>query len=95
MEKIASLAHVSYILLLTPFMSYMLVDFMQAGMIFESYGKWLQNINPIFAKPLGLCLKCFHVWIVFFVALFFNVEIDKFIITLPISYVILIKLFFD
>lgn len=95
MAEIANLAHVSLVGLLTPFLSYMLYDFMQEGMIFENYGKWLQTIDPMLAKPWGLCLKCFHVWIFIFVALTFNIEIDKFIITLPISYVILVKLFYD
>lgn len=95
MDVIANLVHVSILILTSVSISYMLYDFMQEGMIFDRYGKWLQTINPIFAKPLGLCLKCFHVWISIFTCLFFGVEFFKFVIILPISYVILIKLFFD
>lgn len=95
MEKIVSLAYVELFILLLPFVSYMLYDFTQEGMIFERYGSWLNTINPFIAKPLGLCLKCFHVWIVIIFSLILGVTFIKFIISLGISYVILIKLFLE
>ena len=73
----------------------MLYDFMQDRMIFEKYGNWLETINPFLAKPLGSCLKCFHVWIVIIFSLILGVTFIKFIISLGASYVILVKLFYD
>lgn len=95
MEKIVSLADVELFILFLPFLSFMLYDFIQKGMIFEKYGDWLETINPFVAKPLGLCLKCFHVWVVIIFSLFIGVHFIKFIISLGISYVILVKLFYD
>ena len=95
MEKIVSLANVELFILFLPFLSFMLYDFIQQGMIFEKYGDWLETINPFVAKPLGLCLKCFHVWIVIIFSLIIGVPFIKFIISLGISYVILVKLFYD
>lgn len=95
MEKIVSLASVDLILLLSPFLSYMLYDFMQDGMIFSKWGQWLETIPVWIAKPLGLCLKCFHVWVVIILALVVGVPFLKFIISLGVSYVILVKLFYD
>jgi hypothetical protein len=93
MEKIVAIVYVEVLIL--PFLSYMLYDFMQEGMIFGRYGKWLETINPFLAKPLGLCLKCFHVWVVIgFTLLFLDFELSKFIISLGASYVILDKSFF-
>ena len=124
MEKIVTLASVDLVLLLSPFLSYMLYDFMQDGMIFERWGKWLREESdfnemlesekqkgnsswtdddwdeekikvPFWKKPLGLCLKCFHVWVVIILALVIGVPFLKFIISLGVSYVILVKLFYD
>lgn len=99
MEKIVSLVCVDYLwLLLTPLLAYMLYDFMQDGMIFERYGKWLQTINEVIAKPLGLCLKCFFVWVFILVWLCLNIGIFivfvKFILLLSLAYLILLKLFY-
>ena len=89
MVEIVSLVNVDYIwLLLTPLLSYMLYDFMQEGMIFERYGKWLETINKTIAKPLGLCLKCFFVWV------FILIVLVKFILLLSLAYLFLIKLFY-
>lgn len=110
MEKIVSLANVELFILFLPFLSFMLYDFMQLGMIFEKYGNWLKKEEyfnnktksvkkhlpiPFYKKPLGLCLKCFHVWIVIIFSLIIGVSFIKFIISLGISYVILVKLFYD
>lgn len=94
MEKIVMIVFANYWVLLSPCLSYMLYDFFQEGMIFEKYGKWLETINPTIAKPLGNCLKCFHVWIFFFVSLLSGIFFIKYILLLALSYVILIKLFF-
>jgi hypothetical protein len=95
MEKTVILAYVDPIILLLPALSFMLYDFFQEGMIFEFYGKWLDRLPINLAKPLGLCLKCFHIWVVIiFAVLFLDVSILKFIISTSISYVILVKLFF-
>ena len=99
MVEIVSLVNVDYIwLLLTPLLSYMLYDFMQEGMIFERYGKWLETINKTIAKPLGLCLKCFFVWVFILVAFCFSFSIlivlVKFILLLSLAYLILLKLFY-
>jgi len=99
MVEIVSLVNVDYIwLLLTPLLSYMLYDFMQDGMIFERYGKWLETINKTIAKPLGLCLKCFFVWVFILVWLCLNIGIFivfvKFILLLSLAYLFLLKLFF-
>ena len=95
MEKTVILAYVNPIILLLPALSFMLYDFFQEGMIFEKYGKWLNRLPSNLANPLGDCLKCFHVWVVIiFSLLFLDISMVKFIISLSISYVILIKLFF-
>ena len=135
MEKIANLALANYsylALLLVPYLSYMLYDWMQDGMILEWYGDWLRKEEsrnkeidfhnelqqndlekglitmnevyllkkvktPFYKKPLGLCLKCFHVWICILVFLSLN-DFDflffiniKFILALSLSYGILVK----
>ena len=95
MEKIVSLANVELIILLSPFLSFMLYDFMQPGMIFQRWRRWLETIPVWIAKPLGLCLKCFHVWVVIIIASVIGVPFLKFIISLGVSYVILVKLFYD
>lgn len=95
MEETAMFAYVSIIVLLTPFLSYMLFDFMQDGMIFQKYGKWLDTINETVAKPLGKCLKCFHIWVAIIVSIIFGISLSKFIISIGLSYVILVKLFYD
>ena len=77
-----------------PFVSFMLYDFMQEGMIFSKYGKWIETLPEWLYKPLGGCLKCFHVWCVIVAGIYFGVPIDKFIISLGCSYVILDKVFY-
>jgi hypothetical protein len=88
-------AYVDTILIFTPLLSFMLYDFMQDEMIFNKYGKWLNTINPTLAKPLGKCLKCFHVWIFIIISLIVGVDFFKFITTLPLTYLILIKFFYS
>ena len=95
MEKIVSLVNVDLVILLLPCLSYMLYDFMQDGMVFERYGRWLETINETLAKPLGKCLKCFHVWICIIAGIIIGVSFLKFIILLSISYLLLIKLFYN
>jgi len=95
MEKIVSLAHVELVILLSPFLSYMLWDFMQDGMIFQRWGKFLETIPEWIAKPLGGCLKCFHVWVVIFLSIYLQIDFINFLISLGVSYVILYKLFYD
>ena len=135
MEKIVCLASANYTylaLLIVPYLSYMLYDFMQPNMILSWYGDWLRKeenrnkeiefhnelqqndlekgiitINevyvlkklktPIYKKPLGLCLKCFHVWVCIITFLILN-NFDflffinlKFIFALSLSYGILVK----
>lgn len=92
MEKIVEIVSVS--ILLTPFLSFMLYEFMQEGMIFSFWGKFIDGLPTWLNKPLGGCLKCFHVWVVIFVAWWLCIPIEKFIISLGCSYVILDKLFF-
>lgn len=135
MEKIVCLASANYTylaLLIVPYLSYMLYDFMQPNMILSWYGDWLRKEEsrnkeidfhnelqqndlekglitmnevyllkkvktPFYKKPLGLCLKCFHVWICILVfALLTNFDIlffinIKFILALSLSYGILVK----
>lgn len=101
MERIVSLAFANYpylAILLVPYLSYMLYDFTQPNMIFSFYGDWLRNgKNDFIKKTLGLCLKCFHVWLSMLV---FGILVDfdilffisiKFILALSLSYGILIK----
>lgn len=95
MGKIANLVSADLLILAMPCVSYMLFDFMQDGMIFSRYGKWLETINQTLAKPLGACLKCFHVWVCIIAGIIIGVTFLKFIILLSISYVILVKLFYN
>ena len=88
MERIVSLVSVDLLILVMPCVSYMLYDFMQDGMIFQKYGEWLETINETLAKPLGKCLKCFHVWVCIVAGFIIGVSFLKFIILLSISYVI-------
>ena len=115
MEKIVNLASANYsylALLIVPYLSYMLYDFMQPNMILSWYGDWLrkeQDFNkktkvlkkhlpiPIYKKPLGLCLKCFHIWVCIIIFLILNnfeflffINL-KFIFALSLSYGILVK----
>lgn len=87
-------------ILVLPMLSHMLYDFFQKGMIFEFYGNWLfkeerQELDmPFYKKPLGGCLKCFHIWVCIFFTLSysgFDVDIYKWILAVSISYYILIK----
>lgn len=146
MEKIADLASANWIflsILLLPYLSFMLYDFMRKGMIFQWYGNLvnkeiyfndeidlqietlkisecfndeikaleLQKIyEPRWKKPLGSCLKCFHVWVVIIyfiitsiITNYFNIDLTfdnlffitiKFVIALSLSYGILYKEFY-
>lgn len=88
------IVNVDFLVLLMPMMSYMLFDFMQPGMIFEKYGKMLMSFPEWLAKPMGLCLKCFHIWVCIFFFIFFGEDFSKFILLLPVSYLILLKLYY-
>lgn len=129
-------ANYHYLLLIYSYkISYMLYDFMQDGMIFSLYGKWLrreENRNleiemhnnrlsedlekgiielselrfidritvPFWKKPLGKCLKCFHVWVfllLFIFCLFIGKDFDFlfFITSLAISYTKLAKDYYE
>lgn len=94
MEKIVSLVNADLLILLLPCLSFMLYEFIGEGMIFEKYGKWIATLPEFIGKPLGLCLKCFHVWVVILFSLFIGISLLKFIILLSVSYVILVKLFY-
>jgi hypothetical protein len=47
------------------------------GNILESYYlfllKYIQPISKKLAKPLGICIKCFSVWVCFFIFLIFSI----------------------
>jgi len=114
----------------------MFYDFMQDGMIFSFYGRWLRKeenrnleiethnnrlsedlekgiielselklidkINvPSWKKPLGLCLKCFHIWIyliLYIIILIFlnqSINVAFFIISISISYHKLVKNYYS
>lgn len=74
----------------------MLYDFMQENMIFNFYKKTIEKLPDFLSKPLGLCLKCFHIWICIII---FSIHVIKdgdsnlffFIIATAISYHILLK----
>lgn len=70
MAEIANLVSVNaFVLLLLPFFSGMVFDFIQPGMVFSKYGDWvfheerLELDMPKWKKPLFGCLKCTHVWV--------------------------------
>lgn len=70
MAEFVSLVSVNqFVLLMLPFVSGMVYDFFQEGMIFSFYGDFLfkeerEGLNmPKWKKPIGGCLKCFHVWV--------------------------------
>ena len=130
-------ANLVYLLLIYSYcVSYMLYDFMQDGMIFSFYGRWLRKeenrnleieshnnrlsedlekgiielselklidkvIVPIWKKPLGLCLKCFHIWIyiiLYIIILIFlnqSINVAFFIISISISYHNLVKNYYS
>lgn len=94
MVEIASLVSADYLVLLMPMMSFMLYDFMQDGMIFSRYGKWLNTLPSWLAKPMGLCLKCFHIWVCILFFIFFGESLQTFILLTPTSYLILLKLYY-
>jgi hypothetical protein len=133
-----------YLMILAlPFVSSMIYDLFQNGMIFEFYGNWLfkedrlnepleekiailkeeletkkltltnygiesinkelsdleNSIKPtlFYKKPLGGCLKCFHIWVCIIFTLSYlllnhlDVNLFKWIVCVGISYFILIK----
>ena len=80
--------------LLSPFVALMLYDFIQEGMIFESYGRWVSKVNndglvPKYKYPLGYCLKCFGFWIILIYTLLPFSKILLFTILIGIAYYIL------
>jgi len=104
MEKIVIDAYANYGYLLMAFsyyLSYMLYDFMQEDMIFSFYGDWLkkQKNNKIsfWKKPLGLCLKCFHIWIFIILQIIFikQFSLFLFILCLSFSYHKLVKNYYN
>ena len=103
------------VLIFSPCISYMIYDFMQKGMILSFVGEFVfkevwynENIEdeskkikePKWKKPLGACLKCFHVWIFILIYILQRIEILHiqsmlyFITLLAVSYVILFRLFY-
>lgn len=68
-----------------------------------SYLKTCIQKIPAYKKPLGNCLKCFHIWVFLIFFTVFNLsdliifhikEVPIYSILLGVSYVILVKLFF-
>lgn len=98
-------ANVNYlVLLILPFFSGMINDFFQSGMAFSRYGDFLykeireEKEMPKWKKPIGGCLKCFHVWvcIVWIVAsTHLHFDIVKFILFLSLSYYILTNRYYE
>lgn len=124
MQEIVShvIANYAYIIIaFSYYISFMLYDFMQDGMIFGFYGKWLKKEEtynkfvdahnskedttilldyvevPFWKKPLGLCLKCFHVWIALIIAIIFleNINYLLLIVTISFSYHKLVQNYYN
>lgn len=80
--------------LLSPFVAFMLYDFIQEGMIFENYGRWVSKVDndgfvPKYKYPLGFCLKCFGFWIILIYTLLPFSNILLFTIVIGVAYYIL------
>lgn len=84
--------------LFSPFVALMLYDFMQEGMIFEKYGRWLSKeiikkdgnkYVPKYKYPMGYCLKCFGFWVIVIYTLLPFSKILLFTILIGIAYYIL------
>ena len=98
-------ANVNYlVLLILPFFTGMINDFFQSGMIFSRYGDFLykelreDKEMPFWKKPIGGCLKCFHVWVcIGWIAFTQGCETDivKFILFLSLSYYILTNRYYE
>lgn len=96
MEEIATLVNANcFILLLLPFLSGMLYDFFQPGMVFSKYGDFVfkeerEDKEPKWwKKPIGGCLKCMHVWVCILFILWTG-DIDaKYVPFISLSYYIL------
>lgn len=101
MAEIATLVNVNgIILLLLPFFSGMVYDFFQPGMIFSRYGDWLFHEErlewnmPWYKKPLGGCLKCFHIWVcIVFIILSGDIS-AKYLTHIGVSYYILTRSYY-
>lgn len=90
MDEIANLVTVDgIVILLLPFFSGMLYDFFQPGMVFGRYGEWLFKDEKWWKKPLGACLKCFHIWVCIGYILALGTLDIKNILYISISYFIL------
>ena len=80
--------------LLSPFVALMLYDFIQEGIIFENYGRWVSKVDndgfvPKYKYPLGFCLKCFGFWIILIYTLLPFSNILLFTIVIGVAYYIL------
>ena len=80
--------------LLSPFVALMLYDFIQEGMKFENYGRWVSKVDndgfvPKYKYPLGFCLKCFGFWIILIYTLLPFSNILLFTIVIGVAYYIL------
>ena len=94
MDVIVSLVNVNVVLSFA--VSFMLFDFMQKDMIFQKWYSVISFLPEWMQKPLGMCLKCFHIWVGIFIFLITgDYDLLKFIISIAISYVILVKLFYE
>lgn len=100
MEKIVIdvYANLYYLVIAFSYMfSYMLYDFMQDGMIFSKYGAWIRSGDVFWKKPLGNCLKCFHIWIAIIIQIIFISKFNLllFILTISYSYHKLVKNYYN
>ena len=86
---------------LSPFVSWFIYDLIHSSPLFIWYRNWLYKEEeelleiPLFKYPLGYCLKCMSVWvsiIIFFIPI---IKINLFIITVSISYFIIVRLFYE
>lgn len=61
MTQIATLI---FVIVSGVFLSSMIDDFLDEGMIFERWGKYLEsNPDKWILKPLGGCIICLNIWI--------------------------------
>jgi hypothetical protein len=71
-------------ILFAPFITYLWGTLIAEGHIFEKFGKWLNEGEYWYKKPLGRCLICFNIWISF-ICFFAPVEVVVFIGMIGIS----------
>ena len=95
MEAIVTYVNADLAILLLPAFSFMIYDFMQPNMVLHWYYKLIVKLPTFFQKPLGMCLKCMHVWVCIVYGLIIHIALLKFIILTSLSYLILVKLFYD